>query len=267
MRSLKYHLFLALRSKSFWLVLIGMLLFSGVTTVFYIVDESNFFKQIQSENEGFFINAVISPLSDFIPRIVPLIAVFLIIIIVLLLTNKYANRTIIYPLTYSNSRTKQFFSEVLVVVMLSAIISAISLCVMAASYFMASAVYEQTVPPISVLTVESVAQIFLYMLFVSLFVFALSELIRNTVASAVVGILWSVGLIEVFFGWSVFGRAVMYYPFNLLSELLGNSVYHLSGGSTPVYMSMGEAVLWLSIYAVVFLTLAWFSYAKRDALN
>jgi len=259
--SFRYQCYVLLRNRTFWIVLISLLLFNGITIIFLIIDEMIFFNQLSV------IDIEPLSLSDLLLRAIPLSAVLFIIMVALFATDKYASRAIIYQKISSNSRAKQFFSDACVVAVLSMIISALLLGVMAGSYFVTSAVYGQSIPSVDVLTLKSVRQLFLYMLFTGLFIFALSEIIRNAIASIAVEILWSIGLVELLFSWNIFGRAVMYYPFHLLSELLGNSVYQWAGGASPVYLSLGESTLWLSLYAVIFLVLSYVSYAKRDAIN
>jgi hypothetical protein len=66
---------------------------------------------------------------------------------------------------------------------------------------------------------------------------------------------------------TIFGQAVMYAPFNLLSEMLGNSVYQTESTSRALYMAPGVAALWAMVWAAGFLAAGYILRVRRDVIS
>jgi ABC-type transport system involved in multi-copper enzyme maturation permease subunit len=165
MKNLRYWFYLILHSKSFWVLMAGMLLFTGMFTVFLIVSENEFFRQMQSE--GIFIKEVLMSLGDILLRLVPMAAVFLVAIVAMMTAGKYGNRTVLYGRIYNSSRAEWFLGEVLAVVILAVAAAILLVGVAAGSYFATGAVYGGSLPS-EILTFEQAVQVIFYMLLAGL---------------------------------------------------------------------------------------------------
>jgi hypothetical protein len=244
-----------------------MVLVAGLLTVFALVDSYSEFARMRNSGEPI-ISEIARPLDELYSTIILTLATVFVAVVAWQSSRSYHDNTVIYQATYSNKKYQMFFSELFVTLVMSILVTSAILLIITASYFLTINIYDLAWPWFIGASdvIRMVGQVMFYMVIHGLTIFAISKIIRNMVASIILSVLWQIGIINIFFSFSFLGLTRLYYPHNLLMEVMGQGVC-CNNMSQAVSLPMHEAIIWSVVITVGILILSYFVSARRDVIK